>query len=136
MPIFRDLEGNFYDIPFDVLSQYQVKGELPEGTKLEGSQVEQTQDQTADYTWNVVPPERGATYTWPPFEGKGYTWNVAPPGSGVAPGGANYTWPPAPGQDYTWNVAPPGPGFGPGGTGYTWPPAPGPDYTWNIAQPV
>jgi uncharacterized protein (TIGR02466 family) len=36
MALFRDEEGNFFDIPNDVLEKYKVRGELKEGSQLSG----------------------------------------------------------------------------------------------------
>jgi hypothetical protein len=53
VPIFRDLEGNIYDLPADLLAKHRVEGEVSEGTKLHGAEVE-------------AGPAAAPRYFWPP----------------------------------------------------------------------
>ena len=39
MPIFRDLDGNHYDIPDGELARFLVTGELPAGARLTGQEI-------------------------------------------------------------------------------------------------
>lgn len=58
MPVFRDNEGNHFDIGDEDLKRFKVSGDLPEGTKLSGAQTE-----------GPVAQKPGAPqYLWPPIE--------------------------------------------------------------------
>jgi len=59
MPLFRDLDGNHYDIPDDDLKRYQVKGEVGEDAQLRGTQ-------TAAGPAGFDPG--GPRYLWPPID--------------------------------------------------------------------
>jgi hypothetical protein len=78
MPIFRDLDGNFYDLPADVLAKYRVQGELTDDAKLQGAEVNgpagirapqyfwpPNLPQTPQYFWE---PPRQPQYFWDPRE--------------------------------------------------------------------
>ena len=69
MPLFRDLEGNFFDIPVEDLPKYRVEGEVPEGAQLAGGEVEGSQHPSAyNYqapgaaAYNYPGPGRAAAY--------------------------------------------------------------------------
>jgi hypothetical protein len=81
MPIFRDLDGNFYDIPKDLLRKYRVEGELPESAKLQGAEVElpggprqppayfwdaPATPQPSQYFWDARATPRPSAYFWDP----------------------------------------------------------------------
>jgi hypothetical protein len=101
MPIFRDLEGNFFDIPDEDLQKYRVEDEISEGTTLAGGEVEHPTAPQAAYNY------QGAAYTWPPGAA---AYNYGPPPSG-SPAynyqGAAYTWPPSSPTQAAYNY--PGP---------------------------
>jgi hypothetical protein len=81
MPIFRDLDGNFYDIPKDQLRKYRVEGELPESAKLQGAEVDiqagprkvpqyfwdaPAMPQAPQYFWDHPATPRPSAYFWDP----------------------------------------------------------------------
>lgn len=61
MPVFRDHEGNHYDISSEDLARYKVSGDLPEGAKLGGVQTE-----SGGGPGRIDPG--AARYYWPPIE--------------------------------------------------------------------
>jgi hypothetical protein len=78
MPIFRDLDGNFYDIPKDLLRKYRVEGELPESAKLQGAEVD-----------IQAGPQRAPQYFWDAPSTPQYFWDPRP-----APRPSGYFWDP------------------------------------------
>ncbi|HEX7318008.1 MAG TPA: hypothetical protein VF297_29155 [Pyrinomonadaceae bacterium] len=71
MALFRDMDGNFFRIPSEILEAYRVEGELPEGSTLAGEEVSgglQTCAGTPGYIWpspaDVIPAE-APSYLWP-----------------------------------------------------------------------
>jgi hypothetical protein len=66
MPIFRDLDGNFYDIPKEQLRKYRVEGDLPDSAKQVGAEVD------------VQAPSRqvpGPAYFWDAPQAPAYFWD-------------------------------------------------------------
>jgi len=55
MALFRDLDGNFFLIPAEVLEAYRVEGELPEGSELAGREAEV----------GVIAGASAPSYIWP-----------------------------------------------------------------------
>jgi hypothetical protein len=93
MPLFRDLEGNFFDIPVEDLPKYRVEGEVPEGAKLAGGEVEGSQH-PSEYHYHVP---GAAAYNYPgPDRAAAYNWERgAAPAPGYnyqAPGAAAYSY--------------------------------------------
>jgi hypothetical protein len=68
MPIFRDLDGNFYDIPKDQLRKYRVEGELPESAKLQGAEVD-----------IQAGPRKVPQYFWDAPQAPAYFWDTPAP---------------------------------------------------------
>lgn len=89
MPIFRDVEGNFYDISAEDLQNYRVEGELPEQAKLFGGLVTGSSRQR---TYNY---EGAATYNYEPAAAYNYegaaAYNYEPAASECPVAGA--LWP-------------------------------------------
>ena len=87
MPLFRDLSGNYFNIPADELARFQVKSELPEDARLTGLEVPTP----------PPPPPPGRPplprYVWQEAEhgegGPQYTV-MAPPGAPAALNGQTY----------------------------------------------
>jgi hypothetical protein len=74
MPIFRDLDGNFYDIPKEQLRKYKVEGELPDSAKQVGAEVDLQAGQRP-----------GPAYFWDRPQAPAYFWDPRP---------SNYFWDP------------------------------------------
>jgi hypothetical protein len=95
MPVFRDHDGNVYDIPNEALEKYKVKGELAEGKQLGGGEIPSAAYNYAHpAAYNYVPP--GAAYNYVPDAGGaqaaraynyvahgGRAYNYVPPGGAV-----------------------------------------------------
>lgn len=104
MPIFRDLDGNFYDIPKAVLHKYRVEGELPEGAKQHGAEVEapSASRPAPAYFWDSPAAPQAPGYFWDPRatpRPSAYFWDTrvqhAPPPAAYfydSPRPAAYFW--------------------------------------------
>lgn len=108
MPIFRDLDGNFYDIPKAVLHKYRVEGELPEGAKQQGAEVEAAQPSrpAPAYFWDAPAVPQAPAYFWDPRatpRPSAYFWD---PRVQHAPPPAAYFWDSPRPAAYFWDTKP------------------------------
>lgn len=67
MAIFRDLDGNFFDIPEEDLKRYRVEGELPENAELTGLEAESDGGETDQYPPRAAAVQAGGRYYWPDY---------------------------------------------------------------------
>ncbi len=71
MALFRDMDGNFFQIPSKILEAYRVEGELPEGSALAGEEVAEGLRAcagTPGYIWPSAAdliPAQAPSYIWP-----------------------------------------------------------------------
>lgn len=71
MALFRDMDGNFFQIPSEILEAYRMEGELPEGSALAGREVSEglrAAPRAPGYIWPSaadVIPARPPSYLWP-----------------------------------------------------------------------
>ncbi|HWS86498.1 MAG TPA: hypothetical protein VN282_06025 [Pyrinomonadaceae bacterium] len=89
MALFRDLDGNFFLIPAEVLEACRVEGELPEGSELAGQEAEAgltTQASAPNYQW---PSPADAVRAQAPS----YLWPSA--GDAIPTPAPSYIWPSA-----------------------------------------
>lgn len=95
MALFRDMDGNFFRIPSEILEAYRVEGELPEGSALAGEEVSGGLEAWAGspgYQWPSgadLIPAQAPSYLWPDAH--------APqtPAHSFAPQAPSYIWPSA-----------------------------------------
>jgi hypothetical protein len=90
MTIFRDNDGNHYDIPDEELARFQVKGELPEGAQLSGAEAAGPAYNYPAPAYNYAHPaynwqQPAAAYNYQPHA----AYNYAQPQGG----GAAYNYP-------------------------------------------
>lgn len=143
MALFRDLDGNLYEIPDDQLANFRVKGKVSKKAKLSGEEVAPEEGTAAGAVGALrnpppSPAPTGSHYIWQGQApaGSRYIWTSSPTTSGShyiwassqgATGAAQYIWgePPTGGTpQYIWPGASAG-GTGPGAPGiasqYIWP---------------
>lgn len=71
MALFRDMDGNFFQVPSEILEAYRVEGELPEGSALAGEEVSEGLSACAGspgYIWPSAAdliPAQAPSYLWP-----------------------------------------------------------------------
>jgi hypothetical protein len=126
MTIFRDHEGNFYDVPDDELQRYRVQGDLPEGAQLAGDEVGDA-DQPAQAAHNYAAPvahnypapaynyQHAAAYNYQPpaynYQ-RAPAYNYQPPAYNYQRAAAyNYDPPAAGGAAYNYQQSTPGPAY-------------------------
>jgi hypothetical protein len=109
MPIFRDLDGNFYDIPKEALRKYRVEGDLPDSAKQVGAEVD------VQAGSRQVP---GPAYFWDAPQAPGYFWDPR-----ATPRPSAYFWDPRVQQQ------------GPRPAAYFYD-HPAPQYFWDRPTPV
>ncbi|HWW61428.1 MAG TPA: hypothetical protein VN181_08685 [Thermoanaerobaculia bacterium] len=135
MPIFRDNEGNHFDIGDEELKRFKVSGDLPEGSKLSGAQTEAASAQKLD--------PGAPRYLWPPIEllhsvvanivanvqqraAQPSAYNYVPPAGGGV-GNA------APAYNYAGGTSGPGNNAALDPRVYNWAPGAGPQRAYNYA---
>ena len=67
MAIFRDLDGNFFDIPDEDLERYRVEGELPEDAQLTGMEADSDGGGASQHSLSAASVESGGKYYWPDY---------------------------------------------------------------------
>ncbi|MBP0022163.1 MAG: hypothetical protein J7647_31980, partial [Cyanobacteria bacterium SBLK] len=95
MPLFRDIQGNFYEIPDSLLKEYQLQ-EAPS----RGGAIAQEVPVRAEASYNYAPPAAAYNYA-PPANRAEASYNYAPPAAAY-----NYA-PPANRAEASYNYAPP-----------------------------
>lgn len=139
MPLFRDVDGNFFDIPDEVLQKYRVEGELPEGALLSGGMVGQVGGAGYQSLGASASYSPHAAYSYAAPEGAAYAASASMPSRGPA-----YNWPGQAAYNYTMPSR--GPAYNyPDAAAYNYPhsvPSRGPAYNWpgqaayNYAPPA
>src|SRR5689334_1598202 len=89
MTIFRDSDGNHYDIPAEELERFKVKGELPEGAQLGGGEVGPAAHNYPAPAYNYA----HAAYNWQHPAAYNYQPHAAY--NYASPGAAAYNYPQA-----------------------------------------
>ncbi|HEY2739411.1 MAG TPA: hypothetical protein VGK45_13470 [Thermoanaerobaculia bacterium] len=119
MPLFRDIEGNFFDIPKDDLDRYRVERELSGDAEITGQEAGKPEEGSRNagpagkaYFWDQG-RQGAAAYNYqghaPAYNYEPAAYNYAPPGAHGSPAAYNYAPPAA--YNYeggaAYNYAPP-----------------------------